>query len=209
MKRYLAFGAVALLACAAPAFALAKDHPGKTPRANQGQSGGKGAICHQTGSTKNPTVTIRVSMRAWTRSHSKHGDVMGACQNGRPRGFERLRATLSPTAAAATGSGAAVIDVKLAKHKALLCYTVNTTGVSATALTLNTLSALTVGGQTFAANAAVVSLKAPNARGVSHGCVRVSRELGQALLANPGGFAVTVNSSAFPSGQVAGTLTAT
>jgi hypothetical protein len=35
-------------------------------------------ICHHTHSTKNPSVTISVSLNAWP-AHKKHGDTMGAC----------------------------------------------------------------------------------------------------------------------------------
>ena len=35
-------------------------------------------ICHHTHSTKNPSVTIRVSVNAWP-AHKKHGDTIGAC----------------------------------------------------------------------------------------------------------------------------------
>jgi hypothetical protein len=35
-------------------------------------------ICHHTHSKKHPTVTIRVSVRAWP-AHQKHGDTLGPC----------------------------------------------------------------------------------------------------------------------------------
>ena len=35
-------------------------------------------ICHHTHSKKHPTVTIRISIRAWP-AHQRHGDTMGAC----------------------------------------------------------------------------------------------------------------------------------
>src|SRR5687768_4640685 len=37
-------------------------------------------ICHHTGSTTNPTVTIEISENAWP-AHQKHGDTKGACMN--------------------------------------------------------------------------------------------------------------------------------
>jgi len=35
-------------------------------------------ICHHTHSKKHPTVTIRISNKAW-KAHQRHGDTMGAC----------------------------------------------------------------------------------------------------------------------------------
>jgi hypothetical protein len=35
-------------------------------------------ICHHTHSKKHPTVTIRISNRAWA-AHQKHGDTLGPC----------------------------------------------------------------------------------------------------------------------------------
>ena len=35
-------------------------------------------ICHHTHSKKHPTVTIRISNKAWP-AHQRHGDTMGAC----------------------------------------------------------------------------------------------------------------------------------
>ena len=35
-------------------------------------------ICHHTHSKKHPTVTIRISNKAW-KAHQRHGDTQGAC----------------------------------------------------------------------------------------------------------------------------------
>ena len=35
-------------------------------------------ICHHTHSKKHPTVTIRISIKAWP-AHRRHGDTMNAC----------------------------------------------------------------------------------------------------------------------------------
>jgi hypothetical protein len=43
--------------------------------------GEKVTICHHTGSTKNPTVTITVSKNA-VPAHLKHGDTLGPCPDG-------------------------------------------------------------------------------------------------------------------------------
>ncbi len=53
-----------------------KHKPPKGP--GYGYKGGKVTICHQTGSRKNPEVTIRVSQRA-VPAHLRHGDRLGPC----------------------------------------------------------------------------------------------------------------------------------
>jgi hypothetical protein len=49
--------------------------------AAQDQYVGKVTICHHTGSTKNPTVTITISRNALP-AHLKHGDTVGPCPSG-------------------------------------------------------------------------------------------------------------------------------
>jgi hypothetical protein len=41
-------------------------------------------ICHHTHSTKNPTVTITISVNAWP-AHQKHGDTIGACTQSKSK----------------------------------------------------------------------------------------------------------------------------
>jgi hypothetical protein len=182
------------------------DRPEKgKPSTQQGQSGGKLVICHRTMSTKNPHRTLRVTQRAWDRAHSKHGDQPQACQDGEPRGTQELDATLAPVTGA-TGSGTAHFDVRLLKRKALICYTLDVTGVDATAAHIHIAIAQTIGGTSFTENAIVVPLKTPGSQGVARGCTSVSRAIGAELLENPGSFYVNVHSAAFPGGQVQGTL---
>jgi len=57
-----------------PLAALGAGTAGQTASAAQY----KITICHHTHSKKHPTVTIRVSNKAWP-AHQRHGDTMGAC----------------------------------------------------------------------------------------------------------------------------------
>ena len=41
-------------------------------------------ICHHTHSKKHPTVTIRISNKAW-KAHQRHGDTMGACPTAKAK----------------------------------------------------------------------------------------------------------------------------
>jgi hypothetical protein len=230
MKRTIAATLAAALALAGATAALANHkpgHPGKPAQAGQGQGKGKAkgkakhhqpanksnqgkpqkiTVCHRTSSTKNPTVTIRISERAW-KAHEAHGDTKGACdEQGEPAGFTRLTADLTPVEGA-TGSGSAVIDVKVKKRSARVCFTLKVSGVDATAAHIHTSTAVTLGGTDYAANSIVVPLKTPKS-GISRGCARVGSAVGQALLDNPSNFYVNVHSAAFPAGQVQGTLSA-
>jgi hypothetical protein len=209
MKRYLAAALVALVALVAVTAALANHKPGHpTPRGHANQQNGdrKVTICHRTGSTTNPHRTIRISRRAWENAHSEHhehGDTEGACQNGEPRGSTALDATLTPVSGA-SGSGSAHVDVRLLRNAARVCYTLRVSGVDATAAHIHT----SVAFGSFQPNDIVVPLKTPNRSGRARGCTRVTRAIGEAILAHPGNFYVNVHSAAFPNGQVQGTLTA-
>lgn len=213
MKRYAAATTVALVALAGSTAALADHRPGHpvppgkaNAQQNRPNGDNKITICHRTGSTTNPHRTIRISRKAWEREesgHRQHGDTEGTCQNGEPRGFTDLDATLAAVSGA-TGSGSADVDVRLLRNAARVCYTLRVTGVDSTAAHIHT----SVAFGTFAANAIVVPFKTPNRNGRSQGCTRVSRAVGQAILANPGNFYVNVHSQAFPDGQVQGTLSA-
>ena len=54
-----------------------------TPSAAQYQYGKKVAICHYTGSKRNPWVTLRINLHAWP-AHLQHGDTLGACGKNQP-----------------------------------------------------------------------------------------------------------------------------
>ena len=212
MTKTLAVAVATVLSLGGATAAVAHHKPGHpdkpakgNPNAQQGQSGGKIDICHRTLSTKKPHRTLRVTQRAWDRAHSKHGDQLGACQNGEPAAAQDLDATLGPVAGAG-GSGTAHVDLRLLKRKALVCYTLNVTGVDSTAAHIHTSIAQTIGGTSFAANSIVVPLKTPGTQGKARGCTSVARAIGAELLENPANFYVNVHSAAFPGGQIQGAL---
>src|SRR5436190_5167372 len=63
-----------------PLAALGAGTSGQTASAAQY----KITICHHTHSKKHPTVTIRVSNKAWP-AHQRHGDTMGACATAKAK----------------------------------------------------------------------------------------------------------------------------
>lgn len=66
------------------------------PSAAQYQYGKRVAICHYTGSKRNPWVTIQINLHAWP-AHLQHGDSLGPCgknppppptHHGKPKGHQ-------------------------------------------------------------------------------------------------------------------------
>ncbi len=169
-------------------------------------------ICHRTGSTTNPFRRITVSSRAVTnpnsgsgkilRGHLRHvGDLIlpgaPACPAGAPKPSQgvKLTATLQPVSPATTGSGSATVTIRLGQGQ--LCYTLTVSGLAdVTGAHIHRASTAAI----------VVPLTAPTS-GSSSGCVSVDKSLLQEILNSPSGFYVNVHTTAFPNGQIRGTLT--
>ena len=208
-------GLAAVVALAGASAALADHKPGHPPKpakagkkakTQQGNSGGKVTVCHRTESASNPHRTIRVSQRAWERAHEKHGDSMGPCAGDEPRGTTQLESTLGAApGVTTTATGTFHADVRLLRNQARVCYTLNVSGLTATAAHIHTFAAQTIGSQTFAAGGIVVPLKTPTG-GVARGCTRVSRAVGEELSLRPAEFYVNVHTAAHPGGEIQGTL---
>jgi hypothetical protein len=97
------------------------------------------------------------------------------------------------------GSGSAAITVDRTLNQ--VCFTIHVSG-----LTLPATGAHVHQGATGIAGPIVVTLAPPDATGSSSGCVVVTADLVNAILANPSGYYVNVHTTDFPDGALRGQL---
>jgi hypothetical protein len=76
----LAAACVAAASVTSAAVAAGASPSSRDAAAQQYQYDNKVVICHQTGSSSNPTVTIIVSANA-VPAHLSHGDTLGPCRS--------------------------------------------------------------------------------------------------------------------------------
>jgi hypothetical protein len=106
-----------------------------------------------------------------------------------------------PNPADANGSGAGQFLVDADKGR--LCY-----ALSARNIVLPSLAAHIHKGDASASGPVVIPFTAPNAQGVSSGCVTADATLLRDIVANPAGYYANVHTSQFAAGAVRGQLTA-
>lgn len=170
-------------------------------------SGKKVAVCHWAGK-KYVKITVGASAFATHLGHGK--DVAGAqaCPTqpttGVKSGGRLLKTSLTggaevPGPGDPDGSGTATI--RLDQRQGKICFTVKVSAITLPAAAAH----IHVGGSTVA-GPVVVGLTAPDASGVSFGCVNASAELISAIRANPSNYYVNVHTSDYPAGAVRGQL---
>ena len=120
-----------------------------------------------------------------------------AAQFGGPPGPPNTGVPLHTNMTGGDGSGA--ITVVIDPPKGTACYIMNVVGLDG--VTMAHIHAGAAGQ-----NGAPVVTLAPPTDGTSGGCVPVTAEVAQALLANPAGYYVNVHTRTFPQGASRGQL---
>jgi CHRD domain len=172
----------------------------------------KVTICHRTSSDAKPYVRIKVAKRAALQGHKRHAeDIIPAPDGGCPK------TVLSPTeggtalTAGLTGAvevpgpgdpdGAGSATIRLRAGQGEICFQLAVQNI-----TLPAAAAHIHEGAAGVSGPVVVTLTAPDAAGMSSGCVNVPRTLVADILANPAGYYVNVHTSDFADGAVRGQL---
>ena len=169
-------------------------------------------ICHRTSSDTKPYVRIKVGKPASLQGHRRHAeDIIPAPDGPCPRtelspteGGTALTAGLTGAAEApgpgdTDGSGSATIRLRAGQGQ--ICFELTVQNV-----TLPAAAAHIHEGAAGVPGPVVVTLTAPDATGMSSGCVTVPRPLVADILANPAGYYVNVHTTDFQDGAVRGQL---
>ena len=96
------------------------------------------------------------------------------------------------------GTGTATVTVNSGQNR--VCYKLSVANIASA-----TMAHIHVGGPAVAGPVRV-ALRAPNASGVSSGCVTVTRALALEILKDPADYYVNVHNAAFPGGAIRGQL---
>jgi hypothetical protein len=170
----------------------------------------KTTICHRTHAGKKPYVKITVS-KSVLKGHLRHPqDIIPAPATGCPtaplspdQGGVLLNATLNGhnEVPPADLDGTGTATVRLQAGEAKLCFKLAVQNILLPAIAAHVhLGAVGINGPIL------VPLTAPDATGMSQGCVNASRVLVGQILANPAGYYVNVHTTDFPGGAIRGQL---
>ena len=167
----------------------------------------KGTVCHWTGKKY-----VRVTVGALSfKAHLLHGadlipapqtcpTQVAAARRGGPALVTRLTGAAEvPGPGDSDGRGRAIIRLNPSQQK--VCFYLTATNITLPA----TAAHVHVGASTTFGNV-VVTLVAPNASGVSFGCVSAAAGIIAAIRANPSNHYVNVHTTDFPDGAIRGQL---
>ena len=167
----------------------------------------KATVCHWTGKKY---VRITVGARSF-KAHILHGadlipapqacptQVTAAKRGGPPLATRLTGAAEVPGPGDPDGRGNATIRLNPSQLKVCFYLTASNITLPATAAHIH------IGASTTFGNV-VVTLVAPNASGVSFGCVSAPADVIAAIRANPSNYYVNVHTTDFPDGAIRGQL---
>jgi hypothetical protein len=195
LSMLLLFGAVSILAIGG----IAANGAPPSPK--------KATVCHWTGKKY---VRITVGAPSF-KAHILHGadlipapqtcptQVTAAKRGGPPLKTKLTGAAEVPGPGDPDGRGTAIIRLNPSQQKVCFYLTASSITLPASAAHIH------IGASTTFGNV-VVTLVAPNASGVSFGCVSASADVIAAIRANPSNYYVNVHTTDFPNGAIRGQL---